>query len=208
MSPKIVDKKQKKLDIAHAAMYMFSEKGVEKTKMIDIAQKAGVGKGTIYEYFSSKTEIFTFVSEYLFENMLQDINSALKGKNNPLDKLKVIVFNSLNYFNSHHMNVASLLLEFWVEGTRTKAIESGSGVNLSGVYNDYRNLIADIVKDGMEKNIFIKVDPYSYASVLIASLDGLLLQILMMPKRLKTKELEKTIELVLIAGIINPNRGE
>ena len=39
-------------------MQVFAKKGVAKTKMIDIATIARVGKGTIYEYFASKEDIF------------------------------------------------------------------------------------------------------------------------------------------------------
>ena len=35
MSPKIVDKEAKKIEILHAAIRVFSEKGAAKTKMID-----------------------------------------------------------------------------------------------------------------------------------------------------------------------------
>ena len=34
-------------------------KGYEQTKIIDIANAAGIGKGTVYEYFDSKESIFT-----------------------------------------------------------------------------------------------------------------------------------------------------
>ena len=60
MAPKIVDKEAKKTQIIIAATQVFSKLGVAKTKMIDIAQAAGIGKGTIYEYFRSKEEIFSF----------------------------------------------------------------------------------------------------------------------------------------------------
>ena len=56
--PKIVDKAAKKNEILLAAMRLFAEKGVVNSKMADIAIAAGIGKGTIYEYFRSKEEIF------------------------------------------------------------------------------------------------------------------------------------------------------
>lgn len=44
--------------ILKAALEVFTEKGFYKAKMEEIAQQAGVGKGTIYEYFSSKENLF------------------------------------------------------------------------------------------------------------------------------------------------------
>lgn len=49
---------QKRQDILNSAMELFREKGFHNTRMEEIALKAGVGKGTLYEYFTSKQEIF------------------------------------------------------------------------------------------------------------------------------------------------------
>lgn len=48
----------KRAQIIKAAVKVFSEKGFHDAKVEDIAQQADVGKGTVYEYFSSKTELF------------------------------------------------------------------------------------------------------------------------------------------------------
>lgn len=40
--------------ILAAAIRVFSQKGYHHTRMEEIAIEAGIGKGTIYEYFSSK----------------------------------------------------------------------------------------------------------------------------------------------------------
>jgi AcrR family transcriptional regulator len=44
--------------IIQSALAVFVEKGFYNAKISDIAEKAGIGKGTIYEYFASKKEIF------------------------------------------------------------------------------------------------------------------------------------------------------
>ncbi len=45
--------------ILDTALGLFVENGYIDTKIIDIANAAGIGKGTIYEYFSSKEALFT-----------------------------------------------------------------------------------------------------------------------------------------------------
>jgi len=52
--------------ILGAALEVFSVKGFYSTKIEDIAQQAGVGKGTVYEYFKSKDQLFReMLKEYL-----------------------------------------------------------------------------------------------------------------------------------------------
>ncbi len=49
MSPRIVDREEKRLELIRAAAKMFAAQGLANTRMADIAEHAGVGKGTIYE---------------------------------------------------------------------------------------------------------------------------------------------------------------
>lgn len=53
--------------IINSAISVFSSKGYHNTTIEEIAVQAGVGKGTVYEYFNSKLS--------LFQGMLQEIIS-------------------------------------------------------------------------------------------------------------------------------------
>lgn len=48
---------EKRLAIAHAAAGLIFQKGYNETSMNQIARKMGIGKSTIYDYFSSKDKI-------------------------------------------------------------------------------------------------------------------------------------------------------
>ena len=50
-------KEQTRQAIMQAAIKLFSEKGFEKTSIEELARAAGIGKGTIYSYFQTKTDI-------------------------------------------------------------------------------------------------------------------------------------------------------
>jgi AcrR family transcriptional regulator len=64
----IVDKEQKKKDIAFACKEIIIEKGIHDLTISRIAQTAGIGKGTFYEYFKSKEELlFELVNLLMFE---------------------------------------------------------------------------------------------------------------------------------------------
>ena len=53
----IVDKVQKRKDIAFSCKDLFVQNGINSLTISQIAKVAGVGKGTIYEYFNNKEEI-------------------------------------------------------------------------------------------------------------------------------------------------------
>jgi AcrR family transcriptional regulator len=65
----VVDKEQKRRDIACACKELLLEKGLRNISVSQIAQTAGIGKGTVYEYFENKEDIVfeimtTFIAEY------------------------------------------------------------------------------------------------------------------------------------------------
>lgn len=60
-----IEKSEKVLAMYHAVWQLLSEgKNLEKLKVSDITECAGIGKGTAYEYFRSKEEIVTKALQY------------------------------------------------------------------------------------------------------------------------------------------------
>ncbi len=78
--PKIVNKLQKRQDIALSSTELFIEKGFYKLTVSEVAKNAKVAKGTIYEYFESKEDIVFAIIEYAQTNydneVLANINNT------------------------------------------------------------------------------------------------------------------------------------
>lgn len=69
-----MDKKQK---IIHATIEQFSINGVEKTKIADIVQAAGIAQGTFYLYFPSKFSVMPDIAKYAVEEIMLAIHSTI-----------------------------------------------------------------------------------------------------------------------------------
>lgn len=68
----IVDKEQKKKDIALGTKALILEHGISNLTISQIAKAANIGKGTVYEYFKNKDEIvFELVEILMYEHNLQ-----------------------------------------------------------------------------------------------------------------------------------------
>lgn len=65
----IVDKIQKRCSIALACKDIFVARGIKNLTISEIAKEAGVGKGTLYDYFKNKEDIvFEIVNILLAEH--------------------------------------------------------------------------------------------------------------------------------------------
>ena len=75
-----MDKKEKESKLLSTALDLFTKKGVNNTSIQDIADEAGVGKGTFYLYFKDKYDIRDKViancSSKLFSDALTALNNS------------------------------------------------------------------------------------------------------------------------------------
>ena len=78
----------KRQEILKAAATVFAKSGFQKTLMDDIAGRAGIGKGTIYRYFSSKDDLYFSILDQAVEDLLTCLSRDLESKAPPAQKLR------------------------------------------------------------------------------------------------------------------------
>ncbi len=198
MAPKIVDKEAKREQIMHAAISVFAEKGLVNTKMIDIARAASIGKGTIYEYFRSKEDIFAAAFNRMNREMEMKIAQILAEDEHPAVQMQRIFDMSLDYFGRDAVEFSAVMMDFWAEGIRRKSPEMMGVINLKEIYDQYRVIIAGIIRRGQQAGQFTDVDPISYASLAIGALDGMLLQMVMSAEIIDIDRIKETFRRTMI----------
>ena len=202
MAPKIVDKEAKKIEILHAAMQVFSQKGMVNTRMVDIAQTAGIGKGTIYEYFKNKEEIFAGAFQSMMKMVEAGMGNIISSDLGPVEKLKGIIDISIKEFIEHGGEFVNIMLDFWAESIRTKDKKTEELIDLKGMYREYRAVIADILDEGVQQGIFKKIDVKAVSCLLIAALDGVMLQWIMEPGIIDLRTFSETTMESILNGIV------
>ncbi|MFC0296189.1 TetR/AcrR family transcriptional regulator [Geobacillus jurassicus] len=63
----------RKEDVIETAMKLFAEKGYHATSMQEIAERSGVAKGSIYNYFKSKEELAVSIFRYHYEVLFRQL---------------------------------------------------------------------------------------------------------------------------------------
>lgn len=174
MSPKIVDKEAKKQDILEAAINVFAQKGVAKTKMADVAKAAGIGKGTIYEYFNSKEDIFAESFRYFMLQVETAIARRLFRIYDPLEKLDAIIDGWVEVVQQTSTAFLAIMMDFWAEGVRHE--DKTAAFDLKEMYAESREMMIRIIEEGITKGTILPVNSTIAASILIGAMDGLMLQ--------------------------------
>ncbi|MFJ7934638.1 TetR family transcriptional regulator [Sporosarcina sp. NPDC096371] len=68
----------KKEMIVHAAIQVFREQGIEKTKISDIVKAAGIAQGTFYLYFPSKLSLMPAIAEVMVEKTMTIVQASVQ----------------------------------------------------------------------------------------------------------------------------------
>jgi len=103
----MVDKEKYRKEIIISSGRIFSRYGFKKTTMDEIARALKIGKSSVYYYFKSKEEIFEAVVLYEANILRNELTTAIKSVESPVDKMKNYVFVRMkafeklsNYYNA------------------------------------------------------------------------------------------------------------
>jgi AcrR family transcriptional regulator len=68
----------KQTRIIETAMKLFSQKGYHSTSIQEIAENSGIAKGSIYNYFSSKEDLFMSIFKHYHERLFNRVSQIEK----------------------------------------------------------------------------------------------------------------------------------
>jgi len=138
----------------------------------DIAECAGVGKGTVYEYFDSKEDLFFAVFEWFNQEIRSRVGASV-DESTPAREILLAVFRTSAEVLTEHREVFSMNLDFWA-ASRGTAFEDRFSTACLSMYLDYRRLTAEIIRHGQKNGEFrTGLDADQVAIVIVSALDGL-----------------------------------
>jgi AcrR family transcriptional regulator len=172
--PDLRDKKERQ--ILEAAAAVFAERGFRATRVADVAERAGIGKGTVYEYFRSKEDLFLRLFDWYTSEALVSMVGELEGPTgSAIDALRRSAANLLESCQ-RMLPFYPLTMEFWSASTapefRERLVEE-----FRDLYRRFRAALAGAIRAGIAQGeLGSHVNPEAVAAVLVSAYDGLFLQ--------------------------------
>ncbi len=170
----IVDKDKKRREILLAAMRVFARDGYHRAKMEAVAEEAGIGKGTVYEYFKSKTDLFLALHDHMVAELKDFYTKELEGIQGPagmLQRFIDVAFQTFRLWEPFFL----VFFDFWAEGGRGEQ-QTLLQTRLREAYAIARADVAAIITAGVKDGSFRCDNPLLVAASILATLDGLVLQ--------------------------------
>ncbi|MBU2623286.1 MAG: TetR/AcrR family transcriptional regulator [Proteobacteria bacterium] len=176
--PRIVDRDKKRSEIAQKAIEVLAKRGFQATTIQDIADAAGLGKGTVYHYFKTKEEILSVVSEEIFHEMERSFGAALLRIDKPMEKLSALIEEALHVTEDvEHLFI--VYTELWLMNIREDKYNDYMSF-IKNLHNDLKNLTAKMIDEGKKQGLWDKdTDSDALAAYLVASFDGVVVHYMM-----------------------------
>ena len=139
---------QKKAEvILAAAKKIFARYGPGKTTIEEIARMASVAKGTVYNYFGNKTQVYLKVLKQEADEILKKILSAVEKESSPRAKLAAFLRAKFKY-----MEQAANILDLDRACAENQIPEARAIRNR--FFEQEVNIIDSILREGVRKKIF------------------------------------------------------
>ncbi len=97
---------KKKQKVINACIEEFGEYGYDSGSMDGIIKRAGISKGGLYEYVSSKEELFIFIVDYTYSRLYEYLKKRVKDEmqilpDDLLDRLKHVSELAIDFYLDH-----------------------------------------------------------------------------------------------------------
>jgi AcrR family transcriptional regulator len=169
-------KEKRRKEIIEAATSVFASKGYAGTLMADIAAQAGIAKGTIYEYFPGKQELFFEVFDWLSGKTWSSAAIRISALGGSASERMVSVMDTIIREWADQLEIFALVMEFWAAST-TSAFRERFKAAFRNLYAGLREIVSSLIIDGIGRGEFREdIDIDATAGALVGSLDAILMQ--------------------------------
>jgi AcrR family transcriptional regulator len=159
----------RRTQILDGAERAFVDRGIDAS-MAEVAEVAGVAKGTVYLYFASKAELLAELRSRYLERFVETVGRALGELAEPTAATAIGAFAAclFDWSQAHYALHHVLFHE--------------AGVSEDDAFERGRALIAELVRHGVESGELHSVDPDLTAQFLFDGLHGILVATMQPPE--------------------------
>ena len=159
---------ERRSQILRAARAVFIDRGFIAARVEDVAKRAGLSKGAVYFYFSSKRDLFLALVQEEHENTYSFLDRAEEDHRAAAVKLVDLGQQYLDYF-AGLKSPPRFFLMMCEQGIRDDEIRE----EVQAVHQRFVDAATRILAQGMNEGTFREADPHGVATILKAIIDGL-----------------------------------
>jgi AcrR family transcriptional regulator len=170
MSPRPNVSDQRKDQILNAAEQVFTKKGLDQTRMDDIAEETGLSKGTLYLYFKSKDDLIIAILERIFQGVFKQLYARKNNQFSATEAISQFTEEAIRDYK-YMLRILPIAYEFLALAFRNKTVRNA----LKKYLRAYMNVLIPIIQRGIDAGEFRQVDAQDVAIAAGAIYEGTVL---------------------------------
>ena len=192
--PRREEKKvQSRRRILDAAREVFFRDGFMPANLDEVADKAGVAKGTLYRYFESKAELYVAVLAEGGAEFEAKMRATLDGSRAAPDQVR----HTARFYFDHYVGNRDYFQIFWAIENQSVIGELPAGVveEVARLWERCLAILSEIIGRGVQEGAFRPCDAWEVANLLWTVANGLIQTETSSTRRLlRRAPLERTFE--------------
>jgi len=157
--------------IVDTAIRTIASRGFSRASLAEIARDAGISKGVISYHFAGKAELVEAILSRLLREPAEFIKGRVDAREGALDKLRAYVEANFEHMAGNRNHYVALV-DLWDNRPGSK----GDNRFNAEAYEPSRSYLARILETGRDAGELQPVPPRTFASVVQAAIDGVMLQ--------------------------------
>lgn len=170
--PKVVDKEEKRSLILKAAIQTFIKLGISNTRISDIANEAGIGKGTVYEYFKNRDELIIETIFAMNNSIGESVRSKITEETEPIDKINITIDVLIDSLKDLDNDVLGLSIQLNAEAMQNENLQKLCEAQCRKTFDEFHGFLIDTLNQGIKLNQFKPMNVDVVSRMIIALIDG------------------------------------
>jgi TetR/AcrR family transcriptional regulator, fatty acid metabolism regulator protein len=199
---RISKKEIKRESIIQAAIEVFSKKGFQAATISEIAEKARVAEGGIYQYFKNKEDLFFSIPIEKTKEFRTQLDLHLEGISGAFNKIRKFVWYFLYFFKVNPEYGRTLMLEIRVSKSFAK----------TDTYDFLKSSVSQvlqIITEGQEEGTIRKdTDIYVLRHLVLGTLEHIVSRWLLKDEKYDLLEHHQEVSRLIIDALRNPAHPE
>lgn len=146
-------KEATRTDLLEAAAALFRAQGYGDTTLADITALAGIGRTTVYEYFTDKEDVLVQLVEETVPGVVEEMLAALPDTLSVAERLGELVVRGLEFAATDHALGSTLMREL-------PALTPEAQRRIRAVHAPLEQEIVDLCRRGIDSGEFRDIDPH------------------------------------------------
>lgn len=193
-------KPAKRQFILDTAEKLFNRFSIKKTAVDEIAERAQVAKGTIYNYFGNKDGIIREIISEKIAGFEAVIDRAFSNISDPLEQIKITLIERLRI----------LIDTPFLSDKDLSTDKENTQLMMNELDTKQKNIISDIIDQAIKKDILPEIDKNRIINTIKFTVKGIEQSIRERLESLSFESIEKDIDYLvnLISGSIKESRTD